>query len=249
MKTIKVKDLIIGQGTPKIAVAITGDSKTEIRKQIQDIDKEKVDMIEWRVDFFDDSLDRDKVMDILKILREKLENIPIIFTFRTKKEGGQKEITLEDYIALNRDIAKSKLVDLIDIQVFLDEEKANELIEIIHKEGIFVIGSNHDFSKTPDEDEMINTLRKIENTKADILKLAVMSKTPEDVLSLLITTNDMRRYTDTPIVTMSMGEMGTISRISGEIFGSSITFGALEETSAPGQIDVDKLYEFLNLKE
>lgn len=249
MKTIKVKDLIIGQGTPKIAVAITGDSEKEITKQIEDIDKKKVDIIEWRVDFFDDSLNRDKVMSILKTLRDKLKNIPIIFTFRTKNEGGQKEITLEDYISLNRDVAKSKLVDLIDIQVFIDEEKANELIKTIHDEGIFVIGSNHNFTKTPDEDEMINILRKIENTKADILKLAVMSKSPEDVLSLLNTTNDMRRYTDTPIVTMSMGEMGTISRISGEIFGSSITFGALEETSAPGQIDVDKLYEFLNLKE
>ncbi len=248
MKIIKVKNLTIGEGTPKIAVSITGDTKAEIIEQIQDIDMEKVDIIEWRVDFFQDPLNKEKIKDILQYFKENIADMPIIFTFRSKEEGGRKDITLEDYIDLNSYVAKSRLVDIIDVEVFLDEDKTQELIETIHKEEVFVIGSNHDFSKTPAKEDMINTLRKIENTNADILKLAVMSKTPEDVLSLLNTTNAMSRYTETPIVTMSMGDLGTISRISGETFGSSITFGTLEKASAPGQLEVDKLYEFINLK-
>lgn len=247
MKIIKVRDINIGEGIPKIAVSITGRTKKEIVDIVKRIDLEKVDIVEWRGDFFKDILDIDKVLEVLQILRKSLNNTPIIFTFRTKKEGGQKEISLDYYYLLNKTIGDLKIVDIIDIEVFSNLEKIQRLIKSIQEEGTFVIGSSHDFSKTPSEEEMISKLKQLENLGADILKLAVMPKDSDDVLRLLNMTNKMKSHINKPIVTISMGSLGLISRISGELFGSSISFGALDEKSAPGQIPVDNLFNILSL--
>ena len=51
---------------------------------------------------------------------------------------------------------------------------------------------------------------------------------------------------DTPVITMSMGSLGGISRISGETFGSCVTFGAHEKPSAPGQFAMKELRQMLD---
>lgn len=247
MNKLKIKDLIIGEGRPKIAVSITGKTKEEIVDIAKNIDKEKVDLVEWRVDFFKDVWDIRKILESLKSIKEILLDTPLIFTFRSKKEGGEKTIPIDYYIEMNKAVSKSHLPDLIDIEVFSDPKKIKDLIEAIQKENIFVIGSNHNFLKTPSEKEMINILKSIEKLDVDILKLAVMANTPGDVLKLLNITNEIKEDVEKPLITMSMGKVGTISRISGEVFGSTVTFGSLDKVSAPGQLSLDKLYDTLKI--
>lgn len=250
MKPLKVRNVNIGEGIPKIAVSITGKTKKEIKEIIDKIDKidlSKVDIVEWRGDFFEDILDMEKALEILKIIRGSLKDTPIIFTFRTKKEGGEKEISPDRYFTLNEEIGKSGLVDIIDIEIFSTGKNLDGLIEAIKKENIFVIGSNHDFLKTPSKKEIIDRFERMEKSGVDIFKFAFMPKNPEDVLGLLKLTNKMKDIIKKPIVTISMGSLGKISRISGRIFGSSISFGALEEKSAPGQIPLDDLYNILKI--
>jgi 3-dehydroquinate dehydratase-1 len=77
---------------------------------------------------------------------------------------------------------------------------------------------------------------------ADIPKIAVMPTCKKDVLTLLAATEEMATdYADRPIITMSMGGTGVISRLVGESMGSSMTFGAAAKASAPGQIGVKEL--------
>ena len=82
---------------------------------------------------------------------------------------------------------------------------------------------------------------------ADIAKIAVMPKNKSDVLELLSATLEAEKKIDIPVVTMSMGKWGMISRISGEFFGSAITFGAGSSASAPGQIPSADLNKVLNI--
>lgn len=246
MNSLRIKNLIIGEGIPKIAVSITGKTEKEILDIINTIDKEKVEIVEWRADFFREILDQKRVLEVLKSIRELLVDIPIIFTFRRESESGETTISIDEYINLNKAVAKSKLVDLIDIEVFSINKETECLIEIIQKYGVYVIGSNHDFLKTPSKEEMIQRLKSIEETGADILKLAVMAKTSEDVLRLLDVTNSIKTLSKKQLIAISMGDLGTMSRISGEKFGSCITFAALDMASAPGQLSVDKLFEILN---
>ena len=86
-----------------------------------------------------------------------------------------------------------------------------------------MIGSNHDFEKTPPEDEIIRRLEYMGQQEADIAKIAVMPQTEKDVVTLLQATTDYYDKGNTkPIVTMSMGGTGMISRLVGETFGSAM---------------------------
>ena len=80
---------------------------------------------------------------------------------------------------------------------------------------------------------------------ADILKLAVMPQTTEDLLTLLTVCKDASRASNHPVVAISMGGLGLESRICGEAFGSAMTFGCLGKPSAPGQMEVEQLAQVL----
>lgn len=245
MKTVKVKNLTIGEGIPKICVPIVGVTKEEILEEARTVAGLPADLVEWRVDWFEDALVEDKVVAVLQELREALGEIPILFTFRTKNEGGEKSIAQERYVSLLMCAAKSKLVDLIDVEVFFGDF-IRQLIVDVHNTGTKVVGSNHDFAKTPPKEEIINRLKAMQEMGADIPKLAVMPQCEEDVEILTGATKEMvERYADRPIVTMSMGELGKPSRIEGELFGSAITFGSAKKASAPGQIEVIALRKHL----
>lgn len=246
-KIVKVRNLEIGTGIPKICVPIVAKTAEEIISVARGLAQIKIDLVEWRVDYYEDVQNIDKVKETLSKLRGNLGELPILFTFRSLKEGGEKEVSIQDYINLNKDVCLSKHVDLIDVELFTGDEVIADIVNHAKKHNVKVVMSNHDFNKTPSQDEIINRLCKMQMLKADLPKIAVMPKNVSDVLVLLSATNEMvTKYANTPIITISMGELGVISRLSGEVFGSSVTFASVKSVSAPGQIEVDKLYKVLN---
>ena len=248
MNTIKVRDIEIGAGAPKIIVPIIGVTKEDILNEAQPFDSIPVDVVEWRVDWFEHVFEFDKVEDVLKELRTVLGNIPLLLTFRTKKEGGEKAIDTKDYKELNLRAAKTGYVDFIDVEIFTGDDVVREIIDGAHAAGVRIIASNHDFFKTPAKSDIIYRLRKMQDMGADIPKIAVMPQSKRDVLTLLCATEEMvTDYADRPIITMSMAGTGVISRLCGEVFGSSMTFGAAKKASAPGQMGVNDLNTVLDL--
>ena len=248
MNTIKVREIEIGAGAPKIIVPIVGVTKEDILNEAKTFDSIPVDVVEWRVDWFEHVFEFDKVEDVLKELRTVLGNIPLLLTFRTKKEGGEKAIDTKDYKDLNLRAAKTGYVDFIDVEIFTGDDVVREIIHGAHAAGVRVIASNHDFFKTPAKSDIIYRLRKMQDMGADIPKIAVMPQSKRDVLTLLCATEEMvTDYADRPIITMSMAGTGVISRLCGEVFGSSMTFGAAKKASAPGQMGVNDLNTVLDL--
>lgn len=248
MKPIMVRNVSIGKGMPKICVPIVGETREEILMAAKDILNVPADLVEWRADYFESVFEMQKVVALSEELREVLGDMPILFTFRTKKEGGEKELNPRVYAMLARMMIASGNIDLVDVEVFAEEKEALSIIEAAHKYGVKVVGSNHDFAKTPDKDEIIRRLCYMQSVGVDIPKIAVMPQNKTDVLTLLFATEEMvSKHADRPIVTMSMSGIGTVSRIAGEIFGSAITFGALEKASAPGQIRVEELKNILEI--
>ncbi len=236
MNTIKVRDIEIGAGAPKIIVPIVGVTKEDILNEAKTFDSIPVDVVEWRVDWFEHVFEFDKVEDVLKDLRNVLGNIPLLLTFRTKKEGGEKAIDTKDYKELNLRAAKTGYVDFIDVEIFTGDDVVREIIDGAHAAGVRVIASNHDFFKTPAKSDIIYRLRKMQDMGADIPKIAVMPQSRRDVLTLLCATEEMvTDYADRPIITMSMAGTGVISRLCGEVFGSSMTFGAAKKHLHPGR--------------
>ena len=247
MKTVMLRGVEVGAGMPKIIVPIVANTAEGILAKAEEFLNYEFDVVEWRVDFYDDVFDTEKVLRTLKALNEKLGDKPILFTFRTKKEGGEKEISMEAYTALNTAVASSGYADAVDVEIFSGDDVVRANIDAIHAAGRAVVGSNHDFDKTPDKADLLYRLRKMQDMGADIPKIAVMPKCPADVVTLLDATQEMfTKYADRPIITMSMAK-GVISRLVGEYFGSSMTFGAVGQVSAPGQIPADELRNVMKI--
>ncbi|MBE6006752.1 MAG: type I 3-dehydroquinate dehydratase [Lachnospiraceae bacterium] len=245
---VEVRGVKIGEGIPKIIVPIVGTTKEEILAAAASFESVRLDIVEWRVDWYQDIFDFAKVEDTMKALRAALGNTPILFTFRTSKEGGEKAISPEDYAELNIRAAQTGLIDMVDVEAFTGDEIVKKIIDGAHAAGVRVVASNHDFGKTPDKDDILGRLRKMQDLGADIPKIAVMPRSKRDVLVLLSATEEMATdYADRPIITMSMAGTGLVSRLCGEAFGSSCTFGAVGKASAPGQMNAADLDTVLNL--
>lgn len=263
MGYVEVRGVRIGEGMPKICVPIVGMTREEILKEAGTFSEIPLDLVEWRVDWYEDAMDTGKVLNTAKALREVLGEIPVLFTFRTAREGGEKAITIDEYAELNKSVAESGFVDLIDVEAFLGEnslddlsdyknvrgeQQVRSLIHEIHVCGGKVVASNHDFTKTPSKDVLVQRLCYMQQLGADIPKIAVMPQNKKDVLTLLCATEEMvSSHEETPVITMSMSATGVISRICGETFGSALTFGAAKKASAPGQMGVNDLYEVLEI--
>lgn len=248
MNTVKVRNIVIGEGMPKICVPIVGVTKEAILEEARAITKLPADVVEWRIDWFEGVFDWAQMEDVLKALRETLGEMPILMTFRTSKEGGEKAIDDETYAEINIKAAKTGLIDLVDVEVFTGDEIVKKIIEGAHEAGVKVVASNHDFDKTPDKDDIVGRLCKMQELGADIPKIAVMPQSKKDVLTLLAATEEMAtEHADRPIITMSMAGTGVVSRLAGEAFGSALTFGAAAKASAPGQMEVNDLKKVLEL--
>lgn len=260
-KTLKIRNITIGQGMPKICVPIVGKSRREILEEAERLAGLPVDMAEWRLDYYEQAEDYPMVQQTLKQLREILPDMPLLCTFRTRREGGERTITAEGYRGLYEAIGVTGLCDLIDVELFAGEtleassgfrnpleDFFREMVALAHGYGLKVIASSHDFHKTPDVQELILLLCRMQALGADIAKAAVMPQSPGDVDALMNATIHMsREYARIPIVTMAMGELGTISRMNGQLTGSAITFGTVSRASAPGQIPVGQLKKALEM--
>ena len=248
LRPVKIRNVTIGDGMPKICVPIVGVTEEEIRRQAEALKDAGADVAEWRSDWYASVFQEEKVSEVLRTLRDILDDMPLLFTFRTQPEGGEKQIDINRYNQLKAFAAETGCVDLIDVELSAGEATVRNLVAAAHKHQVKVIASSHDFEKTPEKGEIIRRLTRMQDLGADVLKIAVMPQSPADVLTLLSATEEMYRlYARKPLITMSMSGKGLISRLSGELFGSALTFGAVGRTSAPGQVDARRLREGLSL--
>ncbi|HZJ76166.1 MAG TPA: type I 3-dehydroquinate dehydratase [Clostridia bacterium] len=247
-KTITIKGVKIGEGIPKICVPIVGKTLEEILEEARFLKTIDFDVVEWRVDFYDDVECIHKVKTSLEAIRSILIDKPIIFTFRSAEEGGEREIGTKFYFELNTSIIQTGLIDIVDVELFSDEIEIKRLIDIAHKNHVSVIISNHDFNKTPPKEEIILRLQRAMKLGGDIAKIAVMPICTKDVITLLDATNTMtEKYKDRPIMAISMGKRGIVSRLAGGLFGSDMTFASAKKISAPGQISSGELRKIVSL--
>ena len=246
INSLSIRGVEFGSGITKICVPITGKTEEDILFQAENIVKEQPDCIELRIDWYDHVFEEDKVLKLLKAVRDVIGDQVLIFTFRSALEGGNKDITPEEYIRLCQAACSSGYIDLLDVEAFMKEGLLESLMEVAHENHVYIIGSNHNFSFTPKEDELYQRLTDIDNMGADIPKLAVMPVMERDVLNLLSATLSYYEKGGTkPIITMSMKGLGAISRLAGGVVGSSLTFATVGEASAPGQLPIQMMKEVL----
>lgn len=233
---------------PYICTPLTGRNPNELIAELNSIVPKKPDLIEWRADFFEQIDQVDQVILAAQEISKNCSGIPVLFTIRSHKEGGQTiPLTEEGIVELLSSICQTDFVSMIDFEASNKPEHIKQLREISSNYQKKLILSYHNFECTPNKSELLDRLRAAESYGADIAKAAVMPKDEKDVLALLEVTKDAQDELNIPIITMSMGGTGAISRMLGWMYGSSVTFAVGEKSSAPGQIPIEKLRKIIDL--
>lgn len=241
-----IKGIHLDSGRPVVCVPVTDDDKLMICSHVNDAVKAGYQMVEWRADFYQDLMDKDELANLLMYLRSITKNTILLVTIRTVKEGGQADLSEQEMTQLLYRIAESHCADIIDAEYCGYSDPA-AVISGLHDRGALVIASHHNFQMTYDENEILKRLDEMLTADPDIVKIALMPQSPADTAVLLKATAEFHEKEPfVPLITMSMGKTGLISRLSGEIFGSCVTFGSMSEASAPGQIPADELQKELD---
>ena len=245
---VRMRSVLLGDGRPKVCVPLVGATIAELEATASALDRGDYDLVELRIDFFSGWDAPEAVREAIAVVRAALpEEVPVIFTFRTKREGGERDIRPEDYADL-LELALDAGVDAIDVELFTERASLLRIVSAAHEAGVVVVMSSHDFESTPPRAEILARLAAQQELGADVLKLAVMPSSPRDVLMLMDATAEFVAEKATrPVITMSMGGLGVVSRLAGETFGSCVTFGSVGAASAPGQIEARDLRAVLDL--
>ena len=240
MKYLAIRGCRIGEGRPKVILPIVEQTEEAILEKAAQFSTWKADCVEWRVDLFADAQDLSAVARCAAKLRVALKDKLLLITFRTKAEGGHTALSHEEYRRYFHTVLDTDCADLIDLEFFTAGADLPGLIADAHTAGAAVVCSSHDFQKTPPKAELVDRMVRMQQAGADLPKLAVMPRSRTDVLTLLAATAEMADcHPDTPVITMSMGALGAVSRLAGEAFGSAMTFANPGTASAPGQIPLD----------
>lgn len=239
---VKVGGKVIGGPDPLICLPLVAKEKTDLLTQAKTVKQLAPDLFEWRIDAYGSVEDPVECLKALKELRTVMGYIPMIFTCRIHTEGGFKEISKESRLGLFTAVMESGEVDIVDIEMCNEPEFIETVKNSARANKTRLILSYHNFTETPEADFIHEKLAQAQDMEADIAKVAVMPKDYSDVLTLLNATLKARTSTvKVPIVAMSMGPEGVVTRLSGGLFGSDITFAIGKELSAPGQIPIGDL--------
>ena len=247
MSCVTIRGCCIGEGRPKVIIPIVERTEAAILEMAAQFSTLRADCVEWRVDCFEGAKDLGAIARCAAKLRVALKDKLLLVTFRTKAEGGNVELTHEEYLRFLHTVLDTDCADLLDVEFFTAGTDLPTLIADAHTAGAAVVCSSHDFHKTPPRAELVNRMVQMQQAGADLPKLAVMPQSRTDVLELLSATVEMAdHHPETPVITMSMGALGAVSRLSGEAFGSAMTFANPGQASAPGQISLDIVNEVLD---
>lgn len=149
MNCVYVRNLRLGEGTPKVCIPLVGASDEALFEEIKALSSYPADLVEWRTDYMNDIFNEGRLTGLLPRLRKHLGNTPLIFTFRTTKEGGQRQASPQQYKTLAIEAIASGCIDLIDIELFSDPDSITELTALAKEKGVKTIFSSHDFTPPP----------------------------------------------------------------------------------------------------
>lgn len=252
MQTAKPIELhgkpVAGGKFPLICTPLVGRTRDQILGEVQIVVAKKPDILEWRVDFFEDIANPAEVVSVASAIKAAAAGIPLLFTRRSMREGGEKiALSEEKVIALYRAMCESRQIDLIDFEMSNDLAHIALVREAAKANDIKLVLSFHNFSFTPGLETLGQRFLQAEQLGADIAKVAVMPRNLEDVLTLLGATLSASQKLRIPLISMSMGPYGSLTRLFGWTFGSALTFAVGASSSAPGQVPIEDLNTVLSI--
>jgi len=247
VKAIHIHGKPLAEGRmPIIITPLVGATRAAIVDEVAAIVPKNPDLLEWRIDFFAAIGDSAAVIATAQAIRAAAGGIPVLLTRRNVSEGGTP-IAIDEaaVVAMYSAACAARCVEMIDYELSNPAVHLEQLRKVSAANDISMIMSYHNFALTPDAATLDSKFSAAQRLGADVAKVAVMPKTPPDVLTLLAATDRASQALGIPLISMSMGGIGSLSRIVGWIYGSAATFAVGKSSSAPGQIAIEELRSVL----
>lgn len=241
-----------------VALPIKSGNVKEKNEIIKKVLESKPDLIEFRFDYIEEisQLTPDFVKGLLNLIKP---DVMSIFTFRDPSEGGQCAINQAERLKIINLLIEAH-PDYLDIEMNTEIEHLSEIINLANKNEVKLIFSYHDFEKTPSfeaaseifegfKDKLLtNHLIDFLTFKGVTFKIIFTAQSFEDnFIPIKLCKVVSEKEKDQGIISFCMGELGVFSRITCVKFGSFLTYGSLEDKTAPGQINIKKIRELHQL--
>ena len=147
MSCVNIRGCCIGEGRPKVIIPIVEPTETAVLEKAAEFSTLRADCVEWRIDCFEGAKNLPAIVHCAAKLRVALKDQLLLFTFRTKSEGGKVALAHKEYLHFIRTVLATDCADLIDIEFFTAGAELPALIEDAHTAGAAVVCSSHDFHK------------------------------------------------------------------------------------------------------
>ncbi len=248
-KAIELRGGPVGGGrVPAVCAPLVGRTREALLAEVAAVAARKPDILEWRVDFFEAIADTAQVTELAACIRQAAPGMALLFTRRWSGEGGEAIVLGEEQvIALYRAVAAGGHVDMVDYEMSHEPRRVNAVRELAREHGIKLILSFHDFKATPSGNTLAQRFSQAQQLGADVAKVAVMPHDMQDVINLLAATWRASQALSIPVVGMSMGSLGAVTRLCGGAFGSAMTFAVGQSSSAPGQMPIEDIHAGLEI--
>lgn len=154
---------------------------------------------------------------------------PVLITVRHESEGGLRPMSTAERVAIAR--ALMPLAAAMDWEIARLHE-VPELVAEARAAGVPIIGSAHDFEKTPALETLLEKEQLARTLGADVAKFAFRLHTAEDMMTGV----ELLRRSSGMTTAMGMGPLGAVSRLLYAQHGACLVYGYLGNIpTAPGQ--------------
>lgn len=244
-----VRGKIFGGERMLECVPVISQNEEEWIRDVREIAEHKPDVLEWRIDYYDQLDNPRHIQKALEAVDSITSNIPILLTFRHVQEGGVREVSQQTRLQVIQTACETGKISMVDVELANDPEFLEEVKAIAQKQDVRLLLSYHDFMETPSEEKIIEILAACRKQGADAAKVSVMAQNFGDVLVLAKATRRAKKEIGIPLIMVSMGAVGSITRLLGGVIGSDLTFLCAKGASGPGQIDIEEFRQMNRLLE
>jgi 3-dehydroquinate dehydratase I len=237
-----------GDALPAIIVPLVGATPEALQDEVVTSVARRADLLEWRIDFFEAIDDVQSVVETARAIRAAARGLPVLLSRRNLAEGGQPiPISSQAVVDLYAAVCRTRCVDMIEFELAHPVDDIRRLRALSAANGIAMMLSYQNFVRTPEAPLLEAKFEAAEHLGADVAKVAVMARDPQDILTLMEATARASRTAGIPLVSTAMGGMGTLARLVGWVYGSAATYAIGRNPSADGQIPIGDLRKALDV--
>lgn len=204
-------------------------TKDDILAAARDVARYNPEMVEWRIDYCipmgTGKFIENYWIETLKEIKEILPGVPVLLTFRVKKEGGCKWYPDNIRLQLTKALINTGLIAYADCEIDNAPDYIKEMQDVCKANGTKLVVSQHKWTETPSNQEIIDTFKECLDKGADLPKFYLTATNYEDAVRTSEVSKQMREtFLDVPCIICAMGDTGLITRTMGGEIGADFEF-------------------------